>query len=87
MALKNRIHSVLNFYVRGFREMTWGRELWGLIILKLVLLFLVLRVFFFTPILAGKTKQEKSDFVGDRLIEQFAQDPASTTESPPTTIN
>ena len=49
--------------------MTWGRQLWGLIILKLVILFLILRVFFFKPVLGGMSESEKSDFVGDRLTE------------------
>ena len=66
----NILLSVWKFYVDGFRNMTWGRPLWGLIILKIIILFAVLRVFFFQPVLAGKTDSEKSDFVGDRLVER-----------------
>lgn len=43
--------KVLNFYVDGFRSMTIGRSLWVLIILKLVVLFLVLKLFFFPDVL------------------------------------
>lgn len=71
MSTKSKITSVANFYIQGFREMTWGRELWVLIILKLVILFLVLRLFFFKPVLAGQTEEQKSDFVGERLTEQI----------------
>lgn len=67
MSLLCRIASVWRFYVDGFRNMTWGRPLWVLIILKLVILFAVLRVFFFEPVLAGKTDEEKSDHVGAEL--------------------
>lgn len=43
--------KVLNFYVDGFRSMTIGKSLWVLIILKLVVLFLVLKLFFFPNVL------------------------------------
>ena len=71
MSIKAKIASVANFYIQGFREMTWGRELWVLIILKLVILFLVRRLFFFKPVLAGQTDEQKSAFVGERLTEQI----------------
>lgn len=67
---QNIIVSVWNFYADGFRNMTWGRPLWGLVILKIIILFAVLRVFFFQPVLSGKTDSEKSDFVGRRLTER-----------------
>ena len=66
---QNIIVSVWNLYADGFRNMTWGRPLWGLIILKIVILFVILRVFFFQPVLSGKTDSEKSEFVGERLTE------------------
>ena len=66
---QNIIVSVWNLYADGFRNMTWGRPLWGLIILKIVILFPILRVFFFQPVLSGKTDSEKSEFVGERLTE------------------
>lgn len=38
--------NIWRFYRDGFREMTWGRTLWILILVKLFVLFAVLRVFF-----------------------------------------
>ena len=38
-------------YRDGFRNMTVGRSLWALIIIKLVLFFAVLKLFFFPDIL------------------------------------
>jgi len=49
--------------------MTWGRPLWILIILKLIILFAVLRVFFFKPVLGGKTDEQKSEYVGTMLTK------------------
>jgi len=64
-----RLSSIFNFYVDGFKNMTWGRPLWVLIILKLIILFAVLRVFFFKPVLAGKTEEQKSEYVGTMLTK------------------
>lgn len=67
----NRIRTIFNFYIEGFRNMTWGRPLWIVIFLKLFILFFVLRLFFFKPALSGKTESEKSDFVGGSLVERI----------------
>ena len=66
--MKSILQSVWNLYADGFRNMTWGRALWGLILLKVVILFLVLRMFFFQPVLSGKTDEQKSDHVGKELM-------------------
>ena len=66
--MKKIILSIWNFYADGFKNMTWGKPLWLLIILKAVVLFLVLRMFFFRPAMAGKTDEEKSEYVGTQLI-------------------
>ncbi|MBO5895000.1 MAG: DUF4492 domain-containing protein [Alistipes sp.] len=68
--MKKRIIAVWNFYVDGFRAMTWGRQLWLLILLKVIILFALLRAFFFEPVLAGKSDDERSSYIGDQLIEQ-----------------
>ena len=63
------LSSVWRFYMDGFRNMTWGRSLWLLIILKIIILFGVLRVFFFKPAMAGKSEEEKSEIVSASLTE------------------
>lgn len=65
--MKKRMIAIWNFYVDGFRSMTWGRQLWWLILLKVVILFVVLRGFFFRPILAGKSEQQRIEYIGDQL--------------------
>ena len=37
-----------------------------------VILFAILRVFFFKPVLAGQTDEQKSDSVGTELVERAA---------------
>lgn len=59
------------FYWEGFRNMTLGKTLWLIILIKLFVLFAILRVFFF-PNYLGKmqTEAEKSDYVGTELVER-----------------
>ena len=45
-ALSNFFAAAADLYIDGFRKMTWGRQLWWLILLKVIILFLVLRLFF-----------------------------------------
>ena len=58
---------VAHFYYEGFRQMTWGRTLWVIILLKLFVIFVVLRIFFFTPALHGLDDKQKSEQVGQRM--------------------
>lgn len=67
--MKNAIISIWKFYAEGFRNMTWGRQLWWLILLKVVILFVLLRGFFFKPVLSGKSDDERSEYVGAQLID------------------
>lgn len=67
--MRKALVSIWRFYVDGFRNMTWGRPLWVLIFLKVIVLFLVLRMFFFEPVLSGKTDAEKSVHVGQELVK------------------
>ena len=65
--MKKTIISIYNFYRDGFKNMTWGKQLWLLIFLKVIILFLILRVFFFKPVMSGKTDDQKSEYVGTQL--------------------
>ena len=61
-------------YRDGFRNMTWGRPLVWLILLKLFILFAVLRVFFFKPALSGLSEEQKSEVVGEHLTKHRHND-------------
>ena len=47
MSMTDILYKVYRFYVDGFRSMTVGRVLWTVILIKLVVIFLVLKLFFF----------------------------------------
>ncbi len=59
------------FYLEGFRGMTLGRMLWAIILVKLFLLFFVLKLFFFRDPLAGCSEAQR----GERLLEQLVERP------------
>jgi len=48
------LFKVFRFYIDGFRRMTLGRTLWKLIIIKLIIMFGVLKLFFFQGFLESK---------------------------------
>ena len=60
----------VSLYRDGFRNMTWGKPLVWLIVLKLIILFAVLRVFFFKPVMRGMTDEQKSEMVGEQLTRK-----------------
>lgn len=47
-------------YVDGFRNMTVGRSLWVLILLKLFIFFVILKLFFFPDLLSTNYADDES---------------------------
>jgi hypothetical protein len=69
---KNIFIRVFRFYYDGFRNMElYGRQLWIIIILKLFIIFAVLKIFFFPDILKTKfsTDKERSEYVLEQLTK------------------
>ena len=51
--------------------MTVGKKLWIIILIKLFILFFILKLFFFPNILSQfNTEEEKSDHVHEQLIKR-----------------
>jgi uncharacterized protein DUF4492 len=65
------IDTVYRFYRDGFRGMTLGRKLWKIILIKLFVMFVVLKLFFFPNFLntSFHTDEEKGSYV----LEQMTQ--------------
>ncbi len=63
------MRRIFNFYYEGFKSMTVGRKLWLIILIKLFVMFAILKLFFFKDFLGTKfeTDQEKSEYVIDQL--------------------
>ncbi|MBU3809602.1 MAG: DUF4492 domain-containing protein [Candidatus Phocaeicola faecipullorum] len=62
--------GIYRFYVEGFKSMTTGRILWLIILLKLFVMFFVIKLFFFPSFLKDKTNEEKQEYVGNELIQR-----------------
>jgi len=64
----NVIHRIWKFYYDGFRSMTLGRTLWTIILVKLFIIFAVLKVFFFPNyIKEHATEGQEAEFVSEKL--------------------
>ena len=69
--MKNTLLSIWNFYLEGFRSMTLGRTLWIIILLKLFVMFFILKLFFFPSFLGDHpTDTDKANYVGNELIRR-----------------
>jgi len=71
----NRITSFLyrffRFYYDGFSGLSdWGRKVWIIIIIKVFIMFAILKIFFFQDFLQKKYDNDKqrSEYVLDQLI-------------------
>ena len=62
---------LFRFYYEGFRNMSgWGRKVWIIILIKLFIMFAILRLFFFPDFLRKNFENDKqrSEYVMDQLI-------------------
>lgn len=65
------LKNIYSMYADGFRNMVLGRTLWKLIIIKLIIIFAVLKLFFFPDFLATnfETDAERADYVLQNLTQ------------------
>lgn len=65
-----KIRSIYRFYYEGFRDMSWwGKRAWVIIIIKVIIIFAVLRIFFFPDFLRKNFDDDKqrSEYVLDQI--------------------
>ncbi len=65
------IRRVLQFYYHGFKEMTYGKSLWVIILIKLFIIFFIFKLFFFRNFLDSKfdSDQDRSNYVVEQLTK------------------
>ncbi len=79
--MKSTFLQIWRFYVDGFRSMTLGRTLWLIILVKLFIMFFILRLFFFPRFLnTDVVKGEKEDYVSGELINRATENTVSPGE-------
>ncbi len=64
-------YRAFDLYYDGFRHMTLGKTLWTIILIKLFIMFAILKVFFFPNFLKQHALEgEEDSFVATELIER-----------------
>ena len=61
------LRKTWDLYYDGFRTMTLGRTLWAVILVKLFVIFVVLKLFFFPNYIKEHAQGHEADFVASQL--------------------
>ncbi|EAH8149237.1 DUF4492 domain-containing protein [Campylobacter coli] len=63
---------IFNFYKEGFKNLTLGKTLWKIILIKLFIMLVILKLFIFDVNFNSifKNDSEKSNFVIENLIKE-----------------
>jgi len=72
MKMTNLISDIANFYIDGFRQMKVGKKLWLLIAIKLLILFGVMKIFFFPNYLKTNYPDDKAK--SQHLMEHLTKE-------------
>jgi len=77
MRIPSFLLKPVTFYRDGFHGMTVGKTLWILVLIKLFIIFAVLRIFFFPNYLNTNFKddQSRANHVRQELIDRKSQEP------------
>ena len=64
------LHRAFDLYYDGFRSMRLGKTLWAIILIKLFIIFAILKVFFFPNFLKEHAEGDEAGYVAGSLIER-----------------
>ena len=65
------LSRIFHLYYDGFRTMTLGKTLWAVILIKLAIIFLVLKLFFFPDFINTNSKNgDKAGFVSKEILSR-----------------
>ena len=70
MRKDNFLYRIYDLYVDGFRHMRLGRTLWAIILIKLFIIFVILKIFFFPNFLKQHAEGDEPSFVAGELVER-----------------
>lgn len=71
MMKTNIFTRIFRFYYEGFKNMTVGKTLWAIILIKLFVMFAILKIFFFPNFLKSNFSNDEER--GNYVIEQLTQ--------------
>ena len=67
------LYKAYDLYYDGFRNMRLGKTLWAIILIKLFIMFAILKVFFFPNFLKQHAQGDEAGFVATELVDRAAE--------------
>ncbi|MBQ9649392.1 MAG: DUF4492 domain-containing protein [Prevotella sp.] len=64
------LYRAFDLYYDGFRNMRLGKTLWAIILIKLFIMFAILKVFFFPNFLKEHAQGDEAGYVASEIIER-----------------
>ncbi|MBQ9215483.1 MAG: DUF4492 domain-containing protein [Prevotella sp.] len=64
------LYRIFDLYYDGFRHMQLGKTLWAIILIKLFIMFAILKVFFFPNFLKQHAQGDEADYVATELVDR-----------------
>ena len=63
-------YKAFDLYYDGFKNMRLGKTLWAIIIIKLFIMFAILKVFFFPNFLKQHAQGDEAGYVATELVDR-----------------
>ncbi len=66
------LNRIFRFYYEGFTSMSWwGKRIWLILLIKLFVIFIILKLFFFPDFLKRnyRTDEQRSEHVLEQLLK------------------
>ena len=64
------LYRVYDLYIDGFKHMRLGKTLWVIILIKLFIIFVILKLFFFPDFLKQHADGDKAGYVATELTDR-----------------
>ena len=70
MRKNNFAYRIFDLYYDGFKQMKLGRTLWAVILIKLFIIFVILKLFFFPNFLKEHAQGDEAGYVATELTKR-----------------
>lgn len=68
------LYRAFDLYYDGFRNMTLGKTLWTVILVKLIVIFVFLKIFFFPNFIKENASNgQEADFVEQQMMDRTSK--------------
>ncbi len=68
------LYKAFNLYYEGFKNMTIGKTLWTVILIKLFIMFVVVKLLFFPNFISSNAEEgQEADFVSQEMMSRTVE--------------